>query len=155
MPSSPHNLAVYGYIVRMYVYLDRLFSWSSNTLVKLSMPAWPTFMWVMNDSKPIFQSEIKMLSHTAIIWRRDYEKISGMQTEALLTEGPFIKDVCIFFRFFDPPQPMSVNCKKFDPPPYHPPPNRGHVTSYAQEFTWLALSFHWNVSISILNLFVV
>ena len=123
-PSSPHNLVVYGYIVHMYVYLDRLFSWSSNTLVKLSMPAWPTFMWVMNDSKPIFQSEIKMLSQhgynmAAWLWKNIRNADRG-----LIDRGAIHKDVCTFFRFFDLPKPMLVNIKKFDPLtlPYPPFP---------------------------------
>ena len=101
-PSSPHNLVVYGYIVHMYVYLDRLFSWSSNTLVKLSMPAWPTFMWVMNDSKPIFQSEIKMLSQhgynmAAWLWKNIRNADRG-----LIDRGAINKRCLHFFQIFWP-----------------------------------------------------
>ena len=101
-PSSPHNLVVYGYIVHMYVYLDRLFSWSSNTLVKLSMPAWPTFMWVMNDSKPIFQSEIKMLSQhgynmAAWLWKNIRNADRG-----LIDRGAIHKRCLQFFQIFWP-----------------------------------------------------
>ena len=158
-PSSPHNLVVYGYIVHMYVYLDRLFSWSSNTLVKLSMPAWPTFMWVMNDSKPIFQSEIKMLSQhgynmAAWLWKNIRNADRG-----LIDRGAIHKRCLHFFQIFWPTQAHVGKYQEVWPPhptlPSPPLPNRSHVTSYAQEFTWLALSFHWNVSISILNLFVV
>ena len=86
----------------MYVYLDRLFSWSSNTLVKLSMPAWPTFMWVMNDSKPIFQSEIKMLSQhgynmAAWLWKNIRNADRG-----LIHRGAIHKRCLHFFQIFWP-----------------------------------------------------
>ena len=101
-PSIPHNLVVYGYIVHMYVYLDRLFSWSSNTLVKLSMPAWPTFIWVMNDSKPIFQSEIKMLSQhgynmAAWLWKNIRNADRG-----LIYRGVIHRRCLHFFQIFWP-----------------------------------------------------
>ena len=96
----------------MYVYLDRLFSWSSNTLVKLSMPAWPTFMWVMNDSKPIFQSEIKMLSQhdynmAAWLWKNIRNADRG-----LIDRGAIHKRCLLFFRFF---WPTPAHVGKFQP----------------------------------------
>ena len=118
-PSSPHNLVVYGYIVHMYVYLDRLFSWSSNTLVKLSMPAWPTFMWVMNDSKPIFQSEIKMLSQhgynmAAWLWKNIRNADRG-----LIDRGAIHKRCLHFFQIFWPTPGHVGKYQEVWPP--HPP----------------------------------
>ena len=87
------GMYIYTYILLlMYVFYKPgcLFSWSSNTFVILSMPAWPTFMWVMNDMTdsrfyfPIIIVIIKKCCHITVTMyncRKQAWKLSGSKRE--------------------------------------------------------------------------